>query len=353
MSVYKVPQDVEADDKIIGPFTFRQFIYLIIVVLATGLAWVLGGLFLPLAIIPVPVIAFFGALALPLKKDQPMEVFMAAIVSFYLKPRRRLWDPDGIESLIEITAPKTTEIQRVKNISQQEAKQRLSYLSSVIDSQGMSVRGFGVEESGGSLQSNIYFEAQQTEDPLDTEAEINKRFDSKLQKSKDEQRETMSRIITGEIETPNYFNNQDNSSGLETNDLANLQDTRPYQEDDNNLEEENTEDNFNPNNKTPDITEEPNPSNIIYNPYPEIQQSVIQPIGEQNQAKVDESLKKASKPSDELGEHIEHKPSQKDPLPDIINLATNDDLSIATIAREANRIHEKQNLEEEVVISLR
>ena len=27
MAVYKVPQDVEADDKLIGPFSFRQFIY--------------------------------------------------------------------------------------------------------------------------------------------------------------------------------------------------------------------------------------------------------------------------------------------------------------------------------------
>ena len=30
MSVYKVPQDVEADDKLLGPFNFRQFIYLMV-----------------------------------------------------------------------------------------------------------------------------------------------------------------------------------------------------------------------------------------------------------------------------------------------------------------------------------
>ena len=37
MAVYKVPQDVEADDKLIGPFSFRQFIYLLIVAGAMGL----------------------------------------------------------------------------------------------------------------------------------------------------------------------------------------------------------------------------------------------------------------------------------------------------------------------------
>ena len=30
MAQYKVPQDVEADDKLIGPFSFRQFVYLLI-----------------------------------------------------------------------------------------------------------------------------------------------------------------------------------------------------------------------------------------------------------------------------------------------------------------------------------
>ena len=88
MAVYKVPQDVEADDKLIGPFSFRQFIYLIIVAMASALAWGLGQLFIPLAIIPLPLILFFGAIALPLRKDQPMEIYMAAMWSFLLKISR-------------------------------------------------------------------------------------------------------------------------------------------------------------------------------------------------------------------------------------------------------------------------
>ena len=30
MAVYKVPQDVEAEDKLLGPFSFKQFIFLLI-----------------------------------------------------------------------------------------------------------------------------------------------------------------------------------------------------------------------------------------------------------------------------------------------------------------------------------
>jgi hypothetical protein len=95
MATYKVPQDVEADDKLIGPFSFRQFIYLLVVAGMIALAWGLSHLFIGLAIIPVPVILLFGALALPLRKDQPMEIYLAAMISFYLKPRVRTWDVFG------------------------------------------------------------------------------------------------------------------------------------------------------------------------------------------------------------------------------------------------------------------
>ncbi len=110
MAEYKVAQDVEADDKLIGPFSFRQFIYLIVVAGASAIAWGLAQVFVPLAILPLPVILLFGALALPLRKDQPMEIYLAAIVSFHLKPRNRIWSPDGISSLIEIVAPEEIEV---------------------------------------------------------------------------------------------------------------------------------------------------------------------------------------------------------------------------------------------------
>lgn len=76
-----------------------------IVAAAIAIAWVFFRILPVLAVIPLPVILFFGALALPLRKDQPMEIYMAAILSFYLKPRQRTWDPDGIETLVQVAAP--------------------------------------------------------------------------------------------------------------------------------------------------------------------------------------------------------------------------------------------------------
>ena len=82
MAQYKVPQDVEADDKLLGPFTFRQFIYLLVVAGLIAMSVALFQLAFPLAILPLPFIVLFGALALPLKKDQPMETYLSALVSF-------------------------------------------------------------------------------------------------------------------------------------------------------------------------------------------------------------------------------------------------------------------------------
>ena len=191
MAVYKVPQDVEADDKLIGPFSFRQFIYLLIAGGAIALAWGLSRVFLPLAVIPLPIIILFGALALPLRKDQPMEVYLAAVVSFHLKPRKRIWQPDGITSLVEVTAPKTIERQRTKGFDENEAERRLSYLAGIVDSQGWSVRGVVDQGVNSSLNSDVLIDAQRTEDVLDDDNEISKNFNQMITQADANRREEM------------------------------------------------------------------------------------------------------------------------------------------------------------------
>src|SRR5690606_31590540 len=180
MATYKVPQDVEADDKLLGPFSFRQFIYLMAAAFGIAIAWLLGNIFLPLFILPLPIILFFGALALPLKKDQPMEVYLAALVSFHLKPRKRIWQPDGITSLIEVTVPRTVEVQRTKDISRDEAARRLSYLADIVDTGGWAVRGVQAPPVNTAMNSEFYYEAQSTEDMFDEAAGIAKNFDTMI-----------------------------------------------------------------------------------------------------------------------------------------------------------------------------
>lgn len=325
MAVYKVPQDVEADDKLIGPFSFRQFIYLIIVVGAGFIGYFLSQLFLPLFVIVLPVILLFGALALPLRKDQPMETYLAAIVSFYLKPRRRLWTPDGTQSFVEITVPQVVEVQRVKDISQDEAEQRLSYLASIVDSRGWAVRGVQGQTptSPGSMTNDAYFEAQSTPDILDETSGVGQAFDSWLDQADARRHQEMidrirnqSASVTADVAAPPASVSQPVMPSVPVADPYAALPSQPAVDE-------------------PDL-------NLSFNPYPAMQQSVISPIGQ------------TPAPVAPLPQPAPEKPSEKPLSPDIINLANNPDLSVETIAREANRIHEKEKLsEDEVVISLR
>ncbi len=203
MAVYKVPQDVEADDKLLGPFSFRQFIYLIVVAISAAGAWGLAQLFIPLAIIPLPFILFFGALALPLRKDQPMEAYLTAIVSFYfLKSRRRFWEPDGIDSFVTIIAPKNSDIKRTKDINQTEAEKRFSYLAGIVDSHGWAVRGQGVD-APANLSSDLYYEAQSATDVMDNNTSMAQGLDRMLQDSNAAHKKQLAdQMLTPSLATP-------------------------------------------------------------------------------------------------------------------------------------------------------
>ena len=163
MATYKVPQDVEAEDRLLGPFTFRQFVYLLIAAIAGALAAALFQIFPLLAILPLPVIIFFLILALPLKKDQPMETYLAAIVSFYMKPNKRFWRPGQGETTIQITAPKIVEKSRTRDLSEEEASHRLSFLSNLVDSEGYAIRG----NHNGNFTDNFIADTEDVNDFMD------------------------------------------------------------------------------------------------------------------------------------------------------------------------------------------
>lgn len=312
MATYKVPQDVEADDKLIGPFSFRQFIYLIIVALAIALAWGLSSIFIGLAILPLPIILLFGALALPLRKDQPMEIYLAAIISYYLKPHKRLWDPDGVETLIEITVPKVVEVQRTKNITQADAQQRFSYLANIVDSGGWAIRGSDVRApQNGAINNDIFLEAQSAQDVFDTNNSVAQTFNAMITKESNRHRQEAIDRMHQPAPTPAPAAPAQNP----VVDPAAVTDPIP-----------------------------------VFNPYPAIQQTVIQPINNPTHESIRPETPSMTTPEPETPTTTSDKPTSAD----IINLANNPDLSIETIAREAHRIQSKENdMSEEVVISLR
>lgn len=337
MAVYKVAQDVEADDKLIGPFSFRQFIYLIIVALSGALAWGLSRIFIGLAIIPLPIILFFGALALPLRKDQPMEIYLAAILSFYLKPHKRLWEPDGVESLVEITAPKVVEVQRTKTLSQDETERRLSFLADIADTEGWAVRHVAAAPPQTSMATDVYYAAQQAEDVLDTSGGVGQALDTMMDQADARRREEM---IARMHAAAQPGDDPQQVTPATTAPVPQAVPVAPAPQ------------TLSPAAVTPQVMQQPTTTAPIpqttapvFNPYPsEIHQSVIQPLSAQPQVQ----------PIPPSAPQPPVTTSETPVSPDIINLANNPDLSIETIQREANRIQSKADrADDEVFVSLR
>lgn len=140
MSVYKVPQDVEADDKLIAFLSMKQFIFVIIAVLLSFVAFQLGRLNLFFVIPFVPFIAVFAILGLYQRKDQPAEIYLLAMLGFYLKPHRRVWNQDGVLETVSITAPKTVKTHYSDGLTKVEVKSRLDRLSTLMDTRGWAAK---------------------------------------------------------------------------------------------------------------------------------------------------------------------------------------------------------------------
>lgn len=141
MATHKVPQDVEAEDKLIGFLSLKQFIF---VILGVGFSWLtffFATKIHPLvAIIWIPPAGFFLLLGLYQRKDQPTEVFLLSALRFYLKPHVRKWDQEGYEDRVIITAPPKIEKHYTKDFSREEAVSRLGTLSHLMDSRGWTTK---------------------------------------------------------------------------------------------------------------------------------------------------------------------------------------------------------------------
>lgn len=87
---FNVPQFIDIEDKIIGPLTLKQFLFLVAGAgLLFGLWFFLNlGAFIILAI---PVVAFFGTLAFYKPYGRPFISLVGSWIKYISKPRLYLW----------------------------------------------------------------------------------------------------------------------------------------------------------------------------------------------------------------------------------------------------------------------
>lgn len=377
MATYKVIQDIEAEDKFLGPLTLKQFVFG-----AAGLffgylsvyAITQNAAFLLVVFLPPGALGLF--LAIPWSREQPTEVWVLAKLRFRIKPRSRVWDQAGLEELVTITAPKKIEVTRTDGLNQAEVQSRLKALADTIDTRGWATKNIGLNDGMPAGNDRLItpsmmprevpeIDIDSYDDVMDPDTTVSENFGYMMQSSSDTLRrqslEKMERIRRGEslesVQQPVVNFTPPAADGSPQNS--------PYGSPDQQLSRQlrnnrNAGDLVNSNLRTLPTTSLSTPvlggvSHSYLNPVPAGPPVPLQPAAAQDPA-ADNSTTDASRAviDDDIVDvtPVEEPQAEmtKPANPAILELAHNNDLDIATIARQAKRDDPGEN---EVVISLR
>ena len=89
---FTVPQFIDAEDKIFGSVTARQFVILMIAGMLDALLFKLISSLVTFLLVGVPILAFAGIVAFVRINGQPFHFFILNIIQTFKKPKLRIWD---------------------------------------------------------------------------------------------------------------------------------------------------------------------------------------------------------------------------------------------------------------------
>lgn len=125
---FRIPQFLDVEDKVFGPFTFKQFGYIIGAIAFTYVFWKI----IPIKIISVPFILLFSgtflALAFAKVNDRPFADVLESAYKFIIKDKTYVWykkpnsNQEDIKKLRNIVVRKE-ESNNTKSISLEKLKE--------------------------------------------------------------------------------------------------------------------------------------------------------------------------------------------------------------------------------------
>jgi hypothetical protein len=132
---FQVPQFIEVEDQIFGPFTLRQFIYM-----AGGagftamMVFLLPSLFLAV-IISIPVAGLSAALAFYKINNRPLVELIQSMVAYYMNTNLYIWKPkDAVEiARAQAAIPKAKAVTQQPTYTASASKNRLKDLAWSLD----------------------------------------------------------------------------------------------------------------------------------------------------------------------------------------------------------------------------
>ena len=101
---FRVPQFIEVEDKLFGPLTFKQFLYLIGCAALAFVIWTLIPIKFIALLLALPVLAFGVALAFVQINNKPFLFTLEAAFNYYIKNKLYIWKK----------VPKTGNIEKVE-----------------------------------------------------------------------------------------------------------------------------------------------------------------------------------------------------------------------------------------------
>lgn len=105
---YRVPQNIDMEDKIIGPLTMAQFlsvmiggmvIYVAFITLAVSAPWLFW-------LISIPVGLFTVVFSFMKVQDQPFPKFLTSVLLYLVRPKVRIWQKDALTSHLTVVTKK-------------------------------------------------------------------------------------------------------------------------------------------------------------------------------------------------------------------------------------------------------
>lgn len=373
MATYKLIQDIEAEDHILGPLTLRQFIFALIGIFLCYLSFLMYAKhFVFMDALFVPPAIFFIFFAIPFGGDQPTEVWFLAKLRFWFKPRKRIWDQSGMKEMVTITAPKKVEPVLTDGLNQYEVQSRLNALANTLDSRGWVVKNSTMNSAttafmiGGNQQSSDRLvdvgttavpeeQVSAESDIFETSSPIAQQFDQMITKSTVETREKLIEKMNAPTPDPEAAPKKSSSNQWFMPHVDNgpkpvyAADVAPQQE-------------------TPEeeallkkIKQQHDTQQVYFGNLRTIQplgsaptktDASQKPADNSSQAKSDSPVNDAATDTVNNQGGSPTPPVTPPPDPAILNLANNNDFTVETIAREAKRAKGEELGQDEVVISL-
>lgn len=376
MATYKLIQDIEAEDHILGPLTLRQFIFALIAVFCFYMSFL--GFTRPIypLLIFLPPALFFGFFAVPFGRDQPTEVWFLAKLRFWFKPRKRIWDQSGIKELVTITAPRKVERVLTNGLNQNEVQSRLSALANTLDTRGWAIKNVGLNayaqpnpmmaipsdrliDISNIPQEVPNYEVHASDDMLDeSNNPVAQQFTTMITQSAQARRQHMLDVLRSDqpvvtqqaaAPQPDYWFMDPARGTTVTPDGQVLGGGTSQPSNDAQA--------MSPADEAA-LSDQLKQNRSTLEPTGYGHTKVIQPLNMQasvdgsQSAVVSNPIADNSHATTNDQRPTTSTPSPATPDPDILNLAHNDDLNVATLARQASKHKDDESSQEEVVISL-